>query len=121
MPQSLNVALLGSVVIVVYDIVASLLSRRFGWEYFLFSIGSAIIYTAVGYLASKGGPFYSAVLAATLVGLIDVTLGWYISWVIGPGRIESGFDANVFIQSAGFVMAFSATFGGIGGAISRWF
>ena len=80
-----------------------------------------MLYTIVGYLASKGGPFYPAILAALFVAVVDVTLGWYISWIIGPGRIESGLDTNMVISSVGFTVAFSATFGCIGGVISRWF
>lgn len=82
--SSLLLTLVG---ILVCDASASLLSRRFGFNYAYASIGSLLLYATGGFAAAKVATFESACLLGAAAGITDATLGWRISWVLGPGRL----------------------------------
>jgi hypothetical protein len=54
--------------------------------------------------------------AAMGMALTDLTLGWAVSWIIGPGRPEGGFTTMTIIGAA--MTAF--VLGGLAGAIGAW-
>ena len=76
--------------VVIYDIAASLASRSLGFNYAHASIGSLIVYAGSGAIAAKVAAFEQALLVGAVAGITDATLGWWISWKIGPGRIAGG-------------------------------
>lgn len=80
---------LGALAVIAFDTVASFASINFGFYYGYASVGSILIYTTIGYLAFRHNGLFSSIAAALLVELVDVTLGWYISWQIGPGAIPA--------------------------------
>jgi hypothetical protein len=76
--------------ILAYDTAASLLSRRIGFNYAYATVGSLVLYAAAGFAAAEAASFEAACLVGGAAGLTDATLGWRISWVLGPGRLPSG-------------------------------
>jgi hypothetical protein len=72
--------------VLLFDLAASLISRATGIPYASFSLGSFVIYALCGYLIAKQAPMRLAVMGAAGVALVEATLGWAISWFIGPGR-----------------------------------
>ena len=60
-----------------------------------------------------------APLASGITSLVDSTLGWYISWVIGPGRPVVEMDSTAIISTIFFVTLLGAILGFIGGLIGR--
>jgi hypothetical protein len=76
----------GASATLVLDTVGSIASKRIGFSYPKLAPLSFAIYTVVGGLAARDGSISDAVLAATIVGFIEATIGWRISWLIGPGR-----------------------------------
>jgi hypothetical protein len=79
----------GASAVIVYDFVASIISKYSGVHYANFTVGSLLIYAAVGFLASRGRLGRTAmatVLAGAVVGLTDATFGWAVSYLIGPGQ-----------------------------------
>lgn len=86
-----RLATIASAGILVFDTMASLLSRATGFEYGLFALGSLAIYGLVGAAAYRlRGSVGLATMVAGVVGLTEATLGWYISWMLGPGRPTVG-------------------------------
>jgi hypothetical protein len=78
----------GWISVLLFDIVASLASRSSGIPYVYASVGSFLIYATIGYLVFSRRGLEAAVGAALLVELVDATLGWFISWQIGPGALS---------------------------------
>jgi thiamine transporter ThiT len=67
-----------------FDTVASMISRSFHYDFSSFAWGSFLIYLAIGYWgARRCGVKYGMSLGA-LAGLVDSTIGWFISRMIGP-------------------------------------
>lgn len=80
----------GIAAVLVFDTIASFASARVGFPYVYASVGSFLIYAAVGYAAFRLSGVGASVGAAVIVELVDATLGWWVSWQIGPGAIPEG-------------------------------
>jgi len=83
-----------------FDILASLTSEASGLPYGWFSLGSGILYFLIGMRGTvRLGPKL-ALRAAILVATIDATLGWSISWIVGPGRPLSPASPSALVVGA---------------------
>ena len=87
---ALRVALLGMIAVVVFDAIASLASLAIGFNYEYSAFGSMVLYCAFGYWASRVRTILFALIVGALMGLGDASLGWAVSWILGPGRWEPG-------------------------------
>ena len=115
--------LVGGAAVVVFDVVASLLSRSFAFSYSYAMPGSFAIYAMVGYLTARNSNLGFAVLAGAAAGAIDATLGWELSRLIGPGR-RAGVQITPLIWFVTFwivsmTAAFFSTIGGLIGWARR--
>ena len=77
----------GAIAVVLYDAVFSLASRTLGFDYSNASVGSYLIYGITGFFAARVLGWKGAALAGVVLGLVDATIGWGVSWLIGPGRL----------------------------------
>lgn len=111
---------LGVLAVLAFDTVASFASVGFGFPYEYAAVGSILIYATVGYLVFRRLGLFNAVGAALLVEVVDATLGWYISWQIGPGALPAG-QATTAVIATTFVLVliFAAVCAVIGSAIAR--
>ena len=106
--------------IIAFDVLASLASRSFGFSYGLAAPGSWIIYAAVGFAVGRVAPVPYAAAAVALVALAEATIGWWLSWIIGPGRPSAGNPntAQILIAivtvviTGGIIGAIAGAFGG---------
>lgn len=105
--------------VIAFDTVGSLASLNFGFAYLWLIIGSFLIYVGVGFAASKYNGLIFAPLAGGITSVVDSTLGWYISWVIGPGRPAMEMDLTAIVSTVIFVTLLGTTLGFIGGLIGR--
>lgn len=111
---------LGVLAVLAFDTAASFASVSFGFPYEYAAVGSVLIYATVGYLVFRRRGFFSAVGAALLVEVVDATLGWYISWQIGPGALPAEQATTAVIATTiVFVLIFAAVCAVIGSAIAR--
>lgn len=115
------VLLIGILSVITFDTIGSLTSRRFGFNYSYLTVGSLLIYAIVGFFASKYNGLGFAPLASGIIGLVDSTLGWYISWIIGPGRPPLEIDSNYIIKAISLVIILSTVTGFIGGLLANSF
>jgi hypothetical protein len=110
--------LIFALAVVGFDAIASLASLQFGLSYGLFAFGSAVLYTAIAIYCGLRRGFGAAVLLGALLGLVDATFGWAVSWVIGPGRpVGVDFSWATWLFTAAVVTLLGAIYGLIGGAI----
>jgi len=71
-------------VIVMFDAVASAVSRTLIFDYTKMAWFSYMLYVAAGYLGCKSFDIAGGILAGLIAGLADSTIGWLLSSVIGP-------------------------------------
>jgi hypothetical protein len=117
MSQSTKVIVLASAAVLVFDTLASMASMMLGFSYALASVGTFLIYSATGFYATKYANLKMGLLSSAIIGLIDVTLGWAISWTIGPGKpvlqtIDLG-GIVLIIASVTLMATMSGLFGGL--------
>jgi hypothetical protein len=126
MPRIARGILWGGAAVIGFDLLGSLASEVLGFEYGVLAIGSLLIYGAVGAYVGQHEPVRRAAAAGLGVGAIDATLGWAVSWVIGPGRPEPGDPPVIAVFLAGAVLAllmaaFASSVGGwIAGRRRAW-
>jgi hypothetical protein len=111
---------LGAVAVLVFDTVASFASIALRFPYAYAWIGSCLIYATVGYVVFRRWNLVRAIGAAMLIGLVDATLGWFVSWQIGPGALPAGqISTSILAITLVFVVIYAALCAGIGSAVAR--
>ena len=82
-----------------------------------------VIPFVIGVVLARSEPPGRAMLLTAVVGVVDSTLGWAISWRIGPGRVEIG-NGPLVVQLAVTIVMVVAIYGvsGFAGAAigRRW-
>ena len=114
------IILAGAGAVLAYDTLGSFASKRMGFAYRRLAKGSYVIYAVVGFCAALVGAFWSGVQSAAVVGLVDATAGWFISWQIGPGRLPEGTVLNEgkFLVIVVLVTLMATGAGGIGAGVA---
>ena len=112
------IVLIGAIAVIVFDVIGSFLSRSLGFRYAWLTIGSVLIYASVGLFASQNS-FVAGVLASSAVGLVDATIGWYLSWIIGPGKPQQELSASAIFTGVMFVSLLAGAMGFLGAAAGR--
>jgi hypothetical protein len=116
-------ALVAGLAIVAFDAVASIISRTSGIEYTRFAYGSYLIQAAAGFFGRRSGlSFWGATLLGTWVGFVEATIGWAVSWWIGPGRVEGPLAVEMLIGIVLYVAIGATVLGAVGaflGAFKR--
>ncbi len=109
------------------DSVGAWASRVFGFRYTILLYPQIAVWAASGSLAAFGvasvvRAMGLAVAAGAVVGLVDVTIGWWISAKIGPGRprLADGTEPSraQIAQMATGAGIFAILTAGFGGALS---
>src|SRR5512147_1657727 len=114
----LKTALLGIVAVVAFDAIASLASVRFGFAYVNATVGSAVVYATFGLLAGCTRTLVTSAMVGAVMGLTDATLGWAVSWYIGPGRLPPGqLTIASWAKSAVTVVIIAMMYAMIGGLV----
>jgi hypothetical protein len=104
--------------ILVFDAAASVTSLLTGLPYVWFTVGSVAIYLGAGYNGAPRFGLKMAVLATIFVALIDATLGWGLSWLIGPGQVQGPDVPTAALVLSGAIGAL--IIGGVSGLIGGW-
>ena len=121
--SQIRVVVLGSAAVLIFDILASLASRQFGFAYARASVGSYLIYLAIGFFAARASASNAvgvAAVVAGIAGLVDASVGWVVSWALGPGRLPNGLQLTLarWVTAAVFVVALAAALGAVGGGLA---
>ncbi len=86
----LSIALCAALAIVAFDTAAAFAARALKFNYAWATLGSIAVYAATGFAVARVASMEWAWGIGAVVGLVDVTLGWRVSWLIGPGRTPDG-------------------------------
>ena len=115
MRKNIQTIVIGSLVIVAYDALASAISTFTGFPYGLFSVGSSLICLLFGFLIGRNSRWFFGAAAGAFIGLVESTVGWAISWYIGPGKPTMELNGLMIVATIIFVVAVGAFLGFIGG------
>jgi len=107
----------GVLAVILFDTVGSFAAKSLGFNYALLIPGSLVIYGTVAAMVARRRDWVLGLLAATALAFADVTLGWAVSWLIGPGRPEGGLTAMTVVGAAMTAFVLGGLAGGIGGWI----
>jgi hypothetical protein len=116
-----RIALFGAIAVVYFDALAAGASRATGIPYGWATLGSWLLYAGIGFLAARAtpdAPLRAAALAGLVLGLVDASAGWAVSWALGPGRLTGGLTASRWLWTAMLVTTLAvgvATLGGLAG------
>lgn len=114
-------SLVGGVgLVLAFDAAGAAAARVFGFRYTLLLFGTYAIYLFVTFWAARRYGVLAAVAFGAILGLADATLGWAISWLIGPGRPA---EPLTVVNAAGVVavsVLLGTVVGILGGAASRF-
>ncbi len=115
------VVVIGVIAILIVHTGGAFISKGTGLEYDWFLIPTLITYAGTGFAAGWRRSIPAAAVAAIIVGFIDVTLGWWIAWIIGPGREELKDLSDIFsmVMTFRFSVALAAVFGIGGGMLAH--
>ena len=115
---------MGSAAVLALDTIGSLASLRFKFAYARLAPVSYLLWALAGFAAVVGqvSEIRDAValgaLAGGVVGLVEATIGWWISWRLGPGRIPAERVRPGLIQRIVVIVAIrAALFGAAGGGL----
>jgi hypothetical protein len=112
--------LVGVVAILAFDVLASLASRTLGFSYVYATPGSWFIYAVVGYAIGRIAPVSYATVGVVIVGIAEATIGWWLSWLLGPGRTQSGtITSTQVITAVVSIIVIAAIIGAASGSLGR--
>jgi len=114
-------AVVGVVAIILFDTLASIVSRVTGLSYHWFALGSALTYGAIGFSIVRAGDSATLYPTLLLVGAAEASVGWYISWQIGPGRppVDQRVSPGLVLASVGFTLLIAVACGALGARFAR--
>jgi hypothetical protein len=118
MEKRIQFYLIVAAVIVVFDLVASVISKTFEIDYVKLGWISWGLYFLAGYLACKYFDLPSGIIAGLVAGLADSTVGWLISWSVHPYMpfAQPQYTVPLIIVIVAFVAA-TGMFTGLLGAL----
>lgn len=110
----------GVLAVLLLDTFGSLASRSLGFLYAKLSVVSFSIYFLVGIYAARDQAIAVGAFAGATVAAVEATLGWAVSWRIGPGRLaDQDGDALTVIRAALTVVSIGALLGLLGAMVGR--
>jgi ABC-type phosphate transport system permease subunit len=112
-------------IILFYDTGAAFLSRTQDIAYEKFTLGSLLIQIASGYVVKQTKWLWASLLVGATTAGIEATIGWLISWQIGPGKLpemNGATDQAIYgtiIVTIILVILIGLSLGLIGGVIKK--
>ena len=109
---------LACISVLAFDALASFASLAIGFNYGRASFVSAAMYMVFAFFCARKFGFVTALLLGAAMGLTDATLGWAISWAIGPGRLAAEiYSLYAVVFTAVLMVVLGIIYGSIGGGI----
>ena len=121
--ETWQVILIFGVLAIVFDGIWATIAKAKGYTYSKGMWVSFLIYVIAGVIASKNGSFIDGIISGAGVAFIEATIGWWLSWVIGPGRLPDTISKEArpkaIINAVITVTITGALFGSLG-ALVNW-
>jgi hypothetical protein len=113
-----TLAITAAATMVAYDAALSWASLAWNFPYTNAVAGSALLYTAFAFAAARRFGFGRALLLGPWLGLVDASLGWFVSWQIGPGRLPAGsLDIATWVMTLAVVVVIATLCAAAGGGL----
>ena len=104
--------------VITFDAVSAAASLAIGFSYAYAAIGSALLYIICTWFAGRRLSFRVAVFLGMAMGFVDATIGWMVSWVIGPASLPLGtLTLQAWFYTVITVVILGAIYGFAGGGI----
>ena len=103
--------------ILLADVLFAIGEIRFGIDYDLVTWVAYPLYALAGYFATRCGGLALGALGGALTSLVDATIGWAVTWVMGPGRLPAGWPGFGFVAYVVGTVVLQGTGLGIGGGL----
>jgi len=115
-----TVIAVGCLAVLAFDLLGATASRWLRFPYSRLVTGSYAIYTATGVVAAHIGPVWTGIVAGAIVAFVDATIGWAISWWIGPGcpSAAASLSRARMIRIVALVTMMGAAFGLFGTVVA---
>jgi hypothetical protein len=119
--QTIKLFSLSALAVIAFDAIASAASLALGFSYAYASVGSAVLYIALAFYGARKLGFSAAVLLGAVMGVTDATIGWAISWSVGPGRLPEGtLTLSIWLITTAFVVFLGVIYGLVGGGVGAF-
>ena len=106
--------------VLIFDTLGALASNWLGFSYRSLAPGSFVIYAGAGFFEGWRAGWLGAAVAGAATAFIESTIGWGISWALGPGRPAGGFTGvGSILTTIVMVTVTGALFGLGGGGLER--
>ena len=120
-----QVILTFGIIAIVFDGIWSLVVRANGYTYSKGAWVSFLIYAVAGAVTIQNGNLINGLISGVGVAAIEATIGWWVSWVIGPGRLPDTISKEArpgaIAKAIVFVMLTGALFGIFGSFVKSIF
>ena len=118
MKKPAQIILLCCLAALAFEVAGSFLSRLLDFPFAYLSPIPLLIYALAGFLVAPGRSIRAGLWAGAIIGFVDGTLGWAISWGIGPGDVSALQPTpDMFVGAAVIAVLLGAICGLVGGAI----
>jgi len=95
-------AALAVVAVLIFDTVAAAIAKG-GGAYRWFGILEILLYLAIGFMGARATGTWRGGLGVVMIAAVaEVTLGWYLSSLVGPGTVPAG-TSFATIASVGLI------------------
>jgi hypothetical protein len=115
--------LLFGLIAIAFDTIWATIARAKGYSYSKGMWVSFLAYTFAGGVAAQSGNIFDGSFTGLGVSGIEATIGWWISWVIGPGRlpvtVSKEAAPRVILRTITIVMLIGACLGVLGAVACR--
>jgi hypothetical protein len=112
----LRLALLFSIVLVLFDVVAASIAKAASINYSQFVLLSVFLYIGAGILSGRKYRWLG-LGAIIITALVEVFLGGYLAALIGPGARPPGMSDGYYYGTAAFGVLLNVIMGAIGVAV----
>jgi hypothetical protein len=115
-----RLVLLGVLTVIAFDALASLASRSLDFPYLYATIGSLLIYAALGFTLGRTASVSFAAASVAVIAFTEATIGWWLSGIIGPGKPKSGLVSSTqIVTTVVSMVVIGAIIGAVAGALGR--
>jgi hypothetical protein len=113
----LRLALLFSVVMVLFDVAAAAFAKATSVDYGQFVLLSVFLYIGAGILAGRKIRNWFAMFSIIIAAVVEALLGGYLAALIGPGAQAPGMSDAYYYGTAVFAVLLNVVMGAIGVAV----
>ncbi|HEY3675825.1 MAG TPA: hypothetical protein VGK84_07500 [Candidatus Tumulicola sp.] len=113
----LRLALLYSIVFVLFDVAAAAFAKATSVDYGQFVLLSSVLYVFAGILAGRFMQSWLALVPIIIAALVEAFLGGYLAALIGPGGRGPGVSDLSFYGVAAFGVLLNILLGSAGIAV----